>query len=330
MASGDAVTDLARTSPTAEGDQLSTEQHHREHPGLPKNLGDGLVLRRARKEDAGAVAAFNERVHSSSGGPFERREPQPGIAACTRDLMGGDHPTCDAPDFTVVEDTRTGAIVSSACLIPQRFSYEDVEFGAGLPELVGTHPDHRGRGLVGEQFGVLHRWSEERGHLMQAIAGIPHYYRRFGYEMAVWMGAGRKVHTPDLPNKEKGDEEGGKARPYRLRPAEMSDAPALERRLADSVAAHHTGELRLSFYGDGLRLELRGGDLVSVEGWKPTVDEGGDAAFPGLTFLQLLFGHRSLEELDRAFADCSPGEGNARVVLKALFPERPSDLWPVC
>jgi hypothetical protein len=44
----------------------------------------------------------------------------------------------------------------------------------------------------------------------------------------------------------------------------------------------------------------------------------------------LLFGYRSLEELDRAFADCRPGGGDARVLLAALFPRRPSDLRPVC
>jgi len=118
--------------------------------------------------------------------------------------MSGDHPACDASDFTVIEDTTTGSIVSSACLIRQRFSYEEVELDAGLPELVGTHPDYRRRGLVGEQFEVLHRWSKERGHLMQAIAGIPYYYRRFGYEMAVWMGKGRWVYVQDVPGKPSG------------------------------------------------------------------------------------------------------------------------------
>ena len=135
------------------------------------------------------MAAFNARVHySPRWRHFEQREPHSGVAAGTRDLMSGDHPTCDASDFTVIEDTTTGSIVSSTCLIGQRFSYEGVEFDAGLPELVGTHPDYRRRGLIREQFEVLHRWSKERGHLMQAIAGIPYYYRRFGYEMAVYMG----------------------------------------------------------------------------------------------------------------------------------------------
>ena len=72
------------------------------------------------------------------------------------------------------------------------------------------------------------------------------------------------------------------------------------------------------------------GRLSGVEDWSATAEEDGDVAFPDLTFLQLLFGYRSLEELDHAFAGCSPGERNARVLLKALFPRRPSDLWPVC
>ncbi len=394
--------------------------------------------------------------------------------------MSGDHPTCDASDFTLVEDTSTGSVVSSTCLIPQRFSYEGLEFDAGLPELVGTHPDYRRRGLVREQFEVLHCWSEERGHLMQAIAGIPYYYRRFGYEMAVAMGHGRRVYVQDVPGKR---EDEGSARSYTLRPATASDAgflsdlhrrgteryllttsrdealwryevagrdpesdeslqvsivedeagksagyaclmrglskgtlrvesyelangvswlevnpfvlrelvdigreqaskeemlasltfvlgdhhpiyeailepplyrldrhdhysfyvrvpdlpgflrhvaPVLEKRLAASVAAGHTGKLEVSFYGGGLRLELERGRLSKVNDWSPTSEEEGDAAFPDLTFLQLLFGYRSLEELDRAFADCSPGKGDARVLLEALFPGRPSDLWPIC
>jgi Acetyltransferase (GNAT) domain len=462
---------------------MTDKQRGQSLSGMKRDLGGGLILRRATVEDAEAVAAFNARIHHSSG-DFDQRDPHRGIAAGTRDLMSGDHPTCDASDFTVVEDTTTGSIVSSTCLIGQRFSYEGLEFDAGLPELVGTHPDYRRRGLVREQFGVLHRWSEERGYLMQAIGGIPHYYRRFGYEMAVHMGEGRRVYVQDVPGKpSSSDKVRSSPRSYQLRPAAAADAgflsdldrrarrrylltssrgeglwryevagrdpesdeslevrivenaagepagyvchtrdlrdgtlevdgyelsngvswlevtpfvlselaeighrhasdgkklasltfalgehhplydaipepplyrldrhghysfyvrvpdlpgflrhiaPVLERRLAASVAAGHTGELEVSFYGSGLRLELERGRLTKVGDWSPRVEECGDAAFPDLTFLQLLFGHRSLDELDRAFADCSPGKGDARVLLRALFPRRTSELWPVC
>jgi hypothetical protein len=135
----------------------------------------------------------------------------------TRDLISGQHPACRPEDFTVVEDTARGSLVSSACLIEQRFSYGGVGVRAGLPELVGTHPDYRRRALVGERMAVLHDWSRERGHLMQAIAGIPYFYRRFGYEMAVWMGSARRLFARDLPARPPDG-------PYSLRPATTADA----------------------------------------------------------------------------------------------------------
>src|SRR5919112_1168931 len=187
-----------------------------------RELGDGLILRRAGPGDVEALATFNARVHQSSGGPFERREPDAGVAAMTRDLLSREHPACRPEDFTVVEDTATGSVVSSACLIEQRFSYAGVGLRAGLPELVGTHPDYRRRGLIKAQMDVLHAWSRDRGHLMQVIAGIPYYYRRFGYEMAVWMGAGRRLFARDLPA---WPAEG--AHRFHLRPATVSDAPFL-------------------------------------------------------------------------------------------------------
>src|SRR5260370_563284 len=90
----------------------------------------------------------------------------------------------------LVEDTRNGAIVSSINLINQTWSYEGIPFKVGRPELVGTLPDYRQRGLIRKQFEVLHAWSAERGQKLQAITGIPFYYRQFGYEFAVSMGSG--------------------------------------------------------------------------------------------------------------------------------------------
>ncbi len=55
--------------------------------------------------------------------------------------------------------------------------------------------------------------------------------------------------------------------------------------------------------------------------------EAGDAAFPDLTFLQLLFGFRSLDELRHAFPDCSVASDHARALLPVLFPKKPSHVW---
>jgi hypothetical protein len=103
-------------------------------------------------------------------------------------------------------------------------------------------------------------------------------------------------------------------------------APALERRLAASPLAGHSGEVRISFYRDGLRLAFERGKLTVAESWQPTVEEEGDCAFPDRTFLQLLFGHRSHADLSRAFVDVW-AEHNARALLQALFPPAPSEVW---
>jgi GNAT superfamily N-acetyltransferase len=98
-------------------------------------------------------------------------------------------------------------------------------------------------------------------------------------------------------------------------------APVLERRLADSPMAGHTGELKIDFYRGGLRLAFEGGRLATAEHWRRPVWEGGaKAGFPPLVFLQLLFGHRSLADLRYAFPDVWTGDEDSRVLLEALFP----------
>jgi hypothetical protein len=104
-------------------------------------------------------------------------------------------------------------------------------------------------------------------------------------------------------------------------------APVLEQRLAESLLAGHTGELRIGFYGEGLRLALDHGRLVEAQRWVPEDNARGDAAFPDLTFLQLLFGYRSIDELDRAFADCWVTMNETRTLLGTLFPRQASHVW---
>ena len=441
-------------------------------PTMIRDLGNGLILRRSTGEDTEALVSFHADVHREPGA----EEPEEYVAAWVRDLMRGDHPTFGLGDFTIVEDTRTGAIVSSLCLISQTWSYSGIEFGVGRPELVSTHPDYRNRGLIRAQFDEIHRWSAARGEWVQAITGIPYFYRQFGYEMAMTLGGSRLGYKPNVPKLKDGEEE-----PFRLRPAVEADlpfmtqvyrhgagrypvtclrdeamwryeligkgeknanrralalietpagervgllghsarlwqgrvgtglyelkpgvswldvtpsiarylwrlgeewavgdpkqemerfvfwlgaehpayyvfqkhlpetqppyawylrladlrgfllhvAPALEERLAASPLVGHTGEIKISSYRNGLLLAFDAGRLAAVRPWQPTPKDAGDAAFPDLTFLQLLFGYRSLEELDHAFADCWISDDKARALLAALFPKQPSDIWPV-
>jgi hypothetical protein len=149
----------------------------------PYNLSDDLRLRFATVDDIEPLVQFNGRIH---GGPF--------VTQWTREFASPSHPTCGPEWVTLVEDTQTGQIVSSMCLIPQTWTFDGIPFAVGRPEAVGTDPSYRRRGLVRTQFDVLHAKSEAAGHLAQGITGIPWYYRQFGYEYAIDLDGGRCVY----------------------------------------------------------------------------------------------------------------------------------------
>ena len=436
-----------------------------------RDLGNGLILRRSSSADADALADFCARIQSDAGPD----QPDLYIAAWTRDLLTRPHPTFNPDDFTVVEETSTGRIVSTLNLISQTWSYEGINFGVGRPELVGTLPEFRNRGLVRLQFDEIHKWSAARGELVQAITGIPFYYRQFGYEMAVDLDGRRYGYEPHVPKLKEGEEES-----YYVRPAREADLefiartydeihkrsmvacertpelfrheldgqgmdhifslmfvikdkagervgylkhlsfvgngslsavfyelkagiswldvtpsvvrylwqtgqayakrdgktcnsfgfalgeqhpvydaikdrlpnvhgsyawyirvpdlpgflnrikPVLEKRLADSVARSYSREIKISFYRSGLRLVIERGEITVIESWKPNPPpDDGNIAFPNLTFLQMVFGYRSYQELHYAFPDCWCDDDDARVLLTALFPKKASNIYPV-
>jgi len=437
-------------------------------PEIIRQLPGGLVLRRSTSADAEQLAAFNAFIHSDSDEPDER------VGAWTRDLLSGNHPTFAVNDFTIVEEPTTGKIVSTMNLISQTWSYAGIPIKVGRPELVGTDPAYRNRGLMKIQFDVIHEWSRQRGELLQGITGIPFYYRQFGYEMAVNLGGSRVGAIFNVPRLTKDQSEA-----YRFRPAVPSDialicrlyqegcrrsllsadrdvtmwhyeltgksqnncarseirviettdgvpvgflsypffmaeemitlddleiipgaswnevlpavirylwqsgeslaaqknktmssfafslgenhpaykiaadklpvsrrsyawylrvpnlagflrhiAPVLEKRLEESLFAPYSGEIKLGFYRTGLNLKFQKNRLLDVETWQPSTKDYGNAAFPGLTFTQLLFGHRDIDELMFAFPDCFVSD-ELKPILPVLFPRQPSNILPI-
>jgi predicted N-acetyltransferase YhbS len=187
---------------------------------LPRDLGDGLVLRWATAEDTEALAAFNFKHHDDS----PAGQPEKWLMDWTRDLLVGSHPTTGPQDVTVVVDEHDGGrIVSAVFLISQTWRYEEVAFGCGMPELIATDENYRRRGLVRLQMDVVHALSEKKGELVQVIGGIPWYYRQFGYDMAIDMGGGLRVPLAAVEPLSDDKEE-----PYRLREVVAADIPALK------------------------------------------------------------------------------------------------------
>jgi hypothetical protein len=433
-----------------------------------RDLGDGLILRRSIPDDAAALAEFNRRIHTDNDPDGQC------IATWTRDLLTRPHPTFHPDDFTIVEEPVTRRIVSSMNLISQTWSYEGIPFGVGRPELVGTLPEFRNRGLVRIQFEEVHKWSAERGEIVQAITGIPFYYRQFGYEMALDLDGRRFGSEAQLPKLSKGESE-----PYTIRSAQERDLPfietlydqtkarsmvwcerthelfryelmgrgednncgfdciledqagepvgyfrhsgycqgdtlgawryevkpgvswlkvtpsvarylwakgqeyakrdgtefklfgfvlgaahpayealgnglptirdpyawylrvpdlrgfldhikpVLEKRLAESFASGHSCEIKISFYRGGLRFVIEKGKLTTIAAWQPSPEDGGVIAFPGLVFLQMLFGYRGYDELQYTFADCWCDSEEVRALIKILFPKKLSNVYPI-
>jgi hypothetical protein len=321
------------------------------------------------------------------------------------------------------------------------------------------------------QFNAIHSWSQARGQVLQAITGIPIFYRQFGYEMAVNLGGGRAGFEPLLPAAETnprfnirparvedyhffqrcyqrscqrsllnsildediyryeimgkrsqnitrwiieiitsqaGENLGMLVRPahpenhytcadwfelkegvswYELTPfvlrhlwecgktlekngqgsflkyglqlgedhpafqaaphllperkdpyawyLRLPDLPAfmrlitpvLEQRLAASIAPGYTGVIHLNFYYSGIKLSFLNGRL-EVSPFTPNGLEEDDALFPGQTFLQILFGYRSSDELEYAFPDCIIKPA-FRPILAALFPRQSSHIFEI-
>ena len=160
-----------------------------------RDFGDGLVLRRAGPDDVEPLACFSAAAQADAP-EFERIEY---LAQWTRELLGGSHPRMTVDHAMLVEDTRKKRVASTLMLIPHHFRYAGVDVLSGQPELISTHPDYRGRGLVRAQFDVAHAWSAERGDALQFIEGIPYYYRQFGYELAIPSQTGETVLREAIP-----------------------------------------------------------------------------------------------------------------------------------
>lgn len=437
-----------------------------------KGLGDGLVLRWSTPADT-------ERLTQLVAHVFRNKVDQPPnehLGQYVRALMQGDHPLMSPYDYGLVEDTHKegNPIVACACLWRHEWEYEGLGFPVGRPEIVASDPQYRNRGLIRELFALLHARSEHEGHPVQAITGIPYFYRQFGYEYALDLEGNCLINLALLPQIKAGEQETCQLRHatradidfvqycYNRRKAEsivwnsppdafwqyyidawqrtppnvhndvqiildpagerlgyvfctarrwgssfiiwtmdvapgvnaqqimpsllralkslgeqaitaqanseplqrlslclggthplytviskqlapvikkpyawyvrVPDlptflkrlAPALERRLATSILAGYSGELKLNFYRDGLQLTFKEGKLEQVMPWRvPIYEDDSSASFPPLVFLQLLFGYRSLEDLRHAFPDTTVAD-EAEALLSTLFPTRPS------
>ncbi len=141
------------------------------------SLPDGLVLRTAEPRDLDQIGALLA----------ERGEPEDAVdhRLVVEDPDAG-WETC----AVVVDGDR---VVSTATLLDETLVLNGVEIPAGQVELVATHRDYEGRGLVRALMEWAHERSAARDQLVNVMIGIPYFYRLFGYTYAIPI-----VHTRDV------------------------------------------------------------------------------------------------------------------------------------
>ena len=140
------------------------------------------------------------------------------------------HPTFSPADCLIVEDTKNDTIASSTLYLTQEWQTDSASFNVGRPEIVGTRKPYRNQGLIRKQFNLMHQWAEQRGHDITVVNGIPHYYRQFGYDMAINDLADRQNRLEAFP-RWKPDEQ----RPYVLRDPTLDDIPFITQLLNQSA-----------------------------------------------------------------------------------------------
>lgn len=185
-----------------------------------KNLDNDLLLRWSTPADTEKIATLTGHVFRRT----EKESPNIHMANQMRVVMRGDHPYMTPHDFAVIEDTTNPGkpLVACTCLWQHQWSYAEIPFTAGRPEFVATLPEYRNRGLIRHIFNFIHERSDKRGDLMQGITGIPYFYRQFGYEMVLDLGASRAAFTSLIPA-QKADE----SETCTLRPATLDDVPLI-------------------------------------------------------------------------------------------------------
>ena len=162
-----------------------------------RDLGDGLIQRWSTVDDVEYLAHLMGLAWRGA----EDDPANPRVMDYMRRNMWGDFPLMGPGDCALIEDTRKAGtpIVACACLWREEWPYEGIPFGVGRPEDVATDPTYRNRGLVRALFEMLHARSTAEGHLVQAISGIPYFYRQFGYEYALDFGGKRVTYLSLIP-----------------------------------------------------------------------------------------------------------------------------------
>ncbi len=152
----------------------------------PQEIGNGLVMRNATAEDIPGLLDHWRTVHGSA----------------VVDMLGAmleHHPRFSWKDSFIVSRPNSAEIISCAILLRNAWKLAGITFLTVEMEAVGTLEQYRNRGLMWRLNEAFEKRSAEIQPAFQAIAGIPYFYKNFGYEYAAKLGGGYPVAAGLVP-----------------------------------------------------------------------------------------------------------------------------------
>jgi predicted N-acetyltransferase YhbS len=161
---------------------------------MHKNLGDGIIVRCLQESDVENLLEFVKKVFGHDVSPTVRR------------LL--DHfPNFSYSDNFVVFDTNLNKILAYLCLLRFSCVFCGIEIPFGQMEIVGTDPEYRHRRFISKLNKVFEKRAAEYNLPFLIIAGIPYFYRQFGYEYAIPLRDSLTISNDVIPSLKKGEPE---------------------------------------------------------------------------------------------------------------------------
>lgn len=273
-----------------------------------RDLRDGLVLRWSTPVDKVKIAEFAAHVFRDGADD----PPSETMRDLVTRWLDGETPFMGPSDFVVIEDTtRDGhPVVACACHLREEWTFDDISIPVSRPEIVATDPRYRNRGLIREIFAELHARFTAEGRPVQAITGIPYFYRQFGYEYALELGGRTTLPVERLPELTDGETE-----TCTLRPATPDDVPHIAERYRELFAASFvTCAIPDEFWKYRIRLTAEGSSKPSLH-WNLYVIETTAAEPCGFMTLP---NHRAGDELETGLLALQPGTNVASIAPSLL------------
>jgi len=153
-----------------------------------KDLDDGLVIKTA--DDQADV----ERVMALDCVVFDDK-----VGALCQQLFTN-HPDIPISNLIFVEDESKGEIVSTLCLIPWKWKYDETTLNIGEMGIVGTAEAYRNRGLIRSQVDYFKTLLNDGEFDISIIQGIPNFYHQFGYEYSTPLEMNCYIEFHQIPD----------------------------------------------------------------------------------------------------------------------------------